>query len=86
MPTNSPGATESETPSTAVTTPSGVSKCLVILSTARIAPAKIAEGILRMRRGEVQVEPGYDGEYGKVHIFGEAQAPVPAGEQQMTLF
>ena len=52
----------------------------------KVAPAKIAEGILRMRRGEVQVEPGYDGEYGKVTIFGEATAPVPAGEQQMTLF
>ena len=52
----------------------------------RVAPAKIAEGILRMRRGDVQVEPGYDGEYGKVNIFGEAQAAVPVGEQQMTLF
>ncbi len=49
------------------------------------APAKIAEGILRMRQGQVTIEPGYDGEYGKVHIFGEAQPLVPS-EQQMTLF
>ena len=52
------------------------------------APAKIAEGIVRMRAGQVSVEPGYDGEYGSVKMFGEgaAAAPVPAGDQQMTLF
>jgi len=46
---------------------------------------KIVEGILRMRQGRVDVEPGYDGEYGKIKLFGDA-APTPAGEQQMTLF
>src|SRR6266568_9517476 len=35
-PTNSPGATESETSSTAVIAPSGVSNRLVMLSTARM--------------------------------------------------
>jgi len=46
--------------------------------------AKIAEGILSVREGRVLVEPGYDGEYGKVRLFqGEAAA---ANEQQMTLF
>ena len=49
--------------------------------------AKIADGIIRMREGRVVVEPGYDGEYGKVRIFNEASgAPVPEGEQQLTLF
>src|SRR5215467_5810636 len=43
-PTNSPGATESETPSTAVTTPSGVSKRLLILSTTRM-PSGMAAGL-----------------------------------------
>ncbi len=51
----------------------------------KVAPARIAEGILRVRQGQVTVEPGYDGEYGKVRIFSEAQ-PVAATEQQMTLF
>ena len=51
----------------------------------RSAPAKIADGILRVRQGRVQIEPGYDGEYGTVKIFG-ADEPVAAGEQQMTLF
>jgi len=48
------------------------------------APARIVEGILHMRTGRVQIEPGYDGEYGKVHLFGH-EAPQ-AAEQQMTLF
>jgi len=51
---------------------------------AKVAPAKLVEGIIRMRQGQVQVEPGYDGEYGKVKLFGEQEAA--AGEQQMTLF
>ena len=51
----------------------------------RAALPKVAEGILRMREGRVTIEPGYDGEYGKVHIFGEAEPLVPS-EQQMTLF
>src|SRR5215468_4955051 len=43
-PTNSPDATDSETPSTAVTTPSGVSNDLTMLSTARMAPPAAAAG------------------------------------------
>src|SRR5262249_3245673 len=41
-PTNSPGATERETPSTAVTTPSGVSNRLVMLSTTRMPSGTVA--------------------------------------------
>ena len=49
-----------------------------------VTSPKIAEGILRMREGRVTIEPGYDGEYGKVKIFNE-ETPA-ASEQQMTLF
>jgi DNA helicase II / ATP-dependent DNA helicase PcrA len=30
---------------------------------------QVAEGIRRMRAGEFKITPGYDGEYGEVHIF-----------------
>jgi len=52
----------------------------------QVTTEKIAEGILRMRRGQVTVEPGFDGEYGKVRVFDETSEPAAAGEQQMTLF
>lgn len=31
--------------------------------------AKLAEGIARMRAGEVKVKPGFDGQYGEVRVF-----------------
>ena len=34
---------------------------------------EIAEGIVRVREGKVRIEPGYDGEYGKIAIFGEGE-------------
>jgi len=30
---------------------------------------KIAEGIAKVRKGDIIIEPGYDGEYGKVKIW-----------------
>jgi uncharacterized protein (TIGR00375 family) len=32
-------------------------------------PSAIAEGVIRMRQGKVHIEPGYDGQYGKIKIF-----------------
>ena len=34
---------------------------------------EITEGIMRVRDGKVQIEPGYDGEYGKIKIFKEGE-------------
>ena len=53
----------------------------------RATSARIADGIVRMREGRVRVEPGYDGEYGKIQLFDETEpASAASGEQQMTLF
>jgi len=35
--------------------------------------SEIAEGIMRVREGKVEIEPGYDGEYGKIKIFAEGE-------------
>jgi DNA helicase II / ATP-dependent DNA helicase PcrA len=46
---------------------------------------RLAEGIGRMRRGEVVAEAGYDGEYGVIRVF--RAAPMPgAGAAQFSLF
>lgn len=47
---------------------------------ARVAGGRLAEGIGRMRRGEVLVEPGYDGEFGVIRVFVGGQQ----GEQKAT--
>ncbi len=48
-------------------------------------PRRIAEGILRVRRGGVVVQPGFDGEYGKISIFSEGEKPTKS-EEQLNLF
>jgi PHP family Zn ribbon phosphoesterase len=37
--------------------------------------ARIIEGIRRMRAGKLIIKPGFDGQYGEVHIFSEADRP-----------
>ncbi len=50
---------------------------------AKAGGERLAEGIGRMRRGEVVAQPGYDGEYGVIRVFGG----VPrVSETQMRLF
>ncbi len=46
-------------------------------------PPKIAKGIINVRRGSLEVTPGYDGEYGKVKIFKEGDA---VQERQLSFF
>src|SRR5262245_6231579 len=87
-PTNSPGATVSETPSTAVTTPSGVSNRLVMLSTTRM-PSGAAAGLdtadntgaaaMLVPRGAPTL--GLAGPYSTSRVLGAArsldQTPLP---------
>jgi PHP family Zn ribbon phosphoesterase len=45
----------------------------------------VADGILRMRKGKVSIQPGYDGEYGIISIKGAA-GDDEAQEKQLSLF
>ncbi len=39
----------------------------------RISCPEIAEGVNRVRQGKVRIEPGHDGEYGKIEIFKDEE-------------
>jgi len=41
---------------------------------------KLAEAIDRMRNGKIFVAPGFDGEYGKIKIFGKKEETVLKGQ------
>ncbi len=42
-----------------------------------VSGERIAEGISRVRQGKISIRPGYDGEYGKIAIFGEEKPIGP---------
>ena len=46
-------------------------------------PAKIAKGIMNVRKGRVEIMPGYDGEYGKVKVLKEGEE---TSERQLSFF
>ncbi|MEU4378585.1 UvrD-helicase domain-containing protein [Micromonospora echinofusca] len=52
----------------------------------RVGGELLAEGIGRLRRGDVRRVPGYDGEYGVITLFDPAELGGDAGTAQETLF
>ena len=44
---------------------------------------EIAEGIQRVRERKVRIEPGYDGEYGKIEIFKEGEQKAVASQKSL---
>jgi DNA helicase II / ATP-dependent DNA helicase PcrA len=45
-----------------------------------IGGAALAEAVARMRRGEVRIEGGYDGEFGRVHLLDQKERAELAGQ------
>ncbi len=46
----------------------------------KITNAKIAEGVGRVRKGKLKIDPGYDGEYGVVKIWDSAEQNLKGKE------
>ncbi|NLI30072.1 MAG: DNA helicase UvrD [Nitrospiraceae bacterium] len=48
---------------------------------AAVSRPRIAMAIDAMRRGEVHIAPGYDGEYGKIRVFEKVAPPEKKGQE-----
>ena len=51
------------------------------ISTARIP--LLAEAVDRMRRGDINISPGFDGEFGRVNIFSDAEREELLGQRSL---
>lgn len=48
---------------------------------AKVGGKKLAEGIMKARRGDIYIRPGYDGEYGKVSVWGKRRDEGDGGKK-----
>lgn len=53
---------------------------------ARLAGEKVATAVSKVRSGDIGITPGFDGEFGKIRIFGKADEPRRTGPAQIRLF
>ncbi|MCL4382432.1 MAG: endonuclease Q family protein [Patescibacteria group bacterium] len=56
---------------------------------AKVSGEKVAEGIRRVRSGQIVIDPGYDGVFGTVKIWDKeksSSAETPEDKEQMSLF
>ena len=42
---------------------------------------EIVEGIRRVRAGELNITPGYDGQYGQVHVYSDNEKRMESDQQ-----
>jgi uncharacterized protein (TIGR00375 family) len=52
----------------------------------KIAHPRVVEAIMKVRSGDISITPGFDGEFGKIKIFGKTGEVKPLGPRQMGLF
>lgn len=52
----------------------------------KISGSKIAEGVDKVRKGDLVIDPGYDGVYGVVKIWGEEKENIEKSRPQLELF
>ena len=52
----------------------------------KISNRRIVEGIIKMRKGEIEISPGYDGEYGRISIKWSKEVLSEDKEEQLSLF
>ena len=52
----------------------------------KIAGERIGEGIDKVRRGDIVIDPGYDGVFGVVKIWKEEEMKKEQGKEQMSFF
>jgi uncharacterized protein (TIGR00375 family) len=53
---------------------------------ASLSMPEIAEAIERVRQGKISIKPGYDGEFGKISVFGNNEERPKTRGGQVTLF
>jgi uncharacterized protein (TIGR00375 family) len=51
-----------------------------------LAGERVAHAVMKVRRGELELSPGFDGEFGKINILGKAEETRPTGPAQTSLF
>ena len=52
----------------------------------KIMPEDLATGIIKMRNNQMHIEPGFDGQYGKVLVFSEDEQASAKANKQTKLF
>ncbi len=52
----------------------------------KLAGPRVASAVMKMRSEDVDITPGFDGEFGKVRIFGKGETVAPRGPVQIGLF